>query len=133
MAGQGAHIDGLDDLNRALARAGPLAQRALYGSVQSELEQVLAASVQEVPVDLGILRGSGVTQVELHGSQVIGTIGYGGAASAYALKQHEHMGYSHPGGGKAKYLEDPFNARKPQMPYHLALGVLQQLRTLERR
>lgn len=28
----------------------------------------------------------------------------------YALIQHENLDFNHPGGGKAKYLEDQFNA-----------------------
>lgn len=32
----------------------------------------------------------------------------------YALEQHEHLGYEHPRGGKAKYLSDPLLQNTPE-------------------
>lgn len=59
-------------------------------------------SVQEAPVDTGDLRANcSVTENPLDV-----TVGYD---LPYAMKQHEELDYNHPKGGKAKYLEDPFN------------------------
>ena len=33
----------------------------------------------------------------------------------YAVRQHEELGYRHPKGGKAKYLEDPMNSEATTM------------------
>lgn len=59
-------------------------------------------SVQEAPVDTGDLRAN--CAVEEKPLNI--TVGYD---LPYALKQHEELDYNHPKGGKAKYLEDPFN------------------------
>ena len=53
------------------------------------------------PVDKGDLRGSAYSEVN-------GLDGIVGFATDYALKQHEEMGYNHPKGGQAKYLEQPY-------------------------
>lgn len=52
---------------------------------------------------------------EVSGTHVEVTMGYGGAASAYALYQHENLALNHPDptnphsdpSGQAKYLETP--------------------------
>jgi hypothetical protein len=36
-------------------------------------------------------------------------------STPYARRQHEELGYNHPRGGKAKYLEDPFNRNKSKV------------------
>lgn len=59
-------------------------------------------SVQEAPVDTGDLRAN--CAVKEKPLSVV--VGYD---LPYAMKQHEELEYNHPKGGKAKYLEDPFN------------------------
>jgi hypothetical protein len=62
------------------------------------------------PVDSGTLRGSAV--VDVQGNTV--TVGYGGAASAYALVQHENLHFHHPV-GQDKFLEQPFDEMVPEI------------------
>ena len=84
--------------------AADVIQAALNGA-QSAMEHVRAESLKEVPRDTHALAQS--AKVERRGN-VIDT----SYNQPYALKQHEEMGYNHPRGGKAKYLEDPFNREK---------------------
>ncbi len=64
--------------------------RALY----REAERIMADSKQHhVPVDLGTLKGSGHVQLPVvSGTRVVVTMGYGGAASGYAVYLHEGTG-----------------------------------------
>lgn len=69
-------------------------------------------SVQEAPVDTGDLRADcAVTEEVLNV-----TVSY---SLPYAMKQHEELGYNHPGGGKAKFLEDPFNENADKYIKHI--------------
>ncbi len=36
-------------------------------------------------------------------------------STPYSRRQHEELDYEHPRGGKAKYLEDPFNQNKQKV------------------
>jgi len=47
--------------------------------------------------------------VEIPEERLVARVGY---TLPYALIQHESMEFIHPMGGKAKYLEDPFNRKK---------------------
>ena len=69
-------------------------------------------SVQEAPVDTGDLRNDCKVQEE----PLKVTVGYD---LPYAMKQHEELDYSHPKGGKAKYLEDPFNENTDNYIEHI--------------
>ncbi len=63
-------------------------------------------SIDEAPVDMGDLRGNcTVNETDEHSVEI-------GYDLPYARIQHEALEFNHPKGGKAKYLEDPFNANK---------------------
>ena len=64
------------------------------------LETLLDHSKKLVPRDTGRLAASG--RVEMSGSE--GRVLYD---TEYAVIQHERTDFAHPGGGQAKYLEDP--------------------------
>jgi len=86
------------------------ALKALAGGVAMEGERIMTKSKRVVPVDLGTLRASGfVERPKTVRDTVTVTLGYGGAAKAYALVQHEREDFNHPGQGSAKYLERPVN------------------------
>lgn len=53
------------------------------------------------PVLHGDLRGSAFSEVN-------GLDGVVGFVEPYALRQHEEVGYRHPKGGEAKFLETPY-------------------------
>lgn len=67
-----------------------------------------AKSVNEAPIDTGKLREScTVDDNDLDNLHIV--VGYAAEVDEYSMKQHETIGYHHPKGGKAKFLEDPLN------------------------
>lgn len=66
-------------------------------------EEIKGLAQTMTPVDTGVLKGSAYVQAIENGWE----IGFGGAASAYALEQHENLDYYHDV-GQAKFLEMAF-------------------------
>lgn len=101
--------DGLNEAIDTLRRVAADADKTVGGALHREAERIMTLSKRDfVPVDLGTLRASGhVRPPETHGTVVSVTMGYGGAAKAYAVVQHERLDFRHPRGGQAKYLEAP--------------------------
>lgn len=101
--------DGLTDI---LAKAGAEGLQACKQAVSEEAQLIFRDSQKIVPVETGTLRRSGVVEpAKEEGTSVSVTIGYGGAASDYALRQHEDLSYKHAQGKQAKYLEEPFRKK----------------------
>jgi hypothetical protein len=95
-----------------LVRAWPMAALA---ALKAEAEIEMAESQERVPVDTGLLRASGyVAEPEAHGSILSVELGYGGAASDYAVIVHEDLDAIHPH-GEAKYLEGPLVESEPYL------------------
>lgn len=120
-------IEGFANLERILVELGAKAETLIPAALFQEAEHVMSVSRPLVPVEAGILRGSGhvdLPQRSLTGWSV--TFGYGGAAQAYAVYQHEHEEFHHPHGGQAHYLSKPVDAVASVLGEHLAA----KLRTL---
>lgn len=102
--------EGLDELRRALSDEPEEAVKELGRALNVEGERIMTVSKRDfVPVDQGTLRASGhVRAPHIRGTRAEVTLGYGGAASAYALVQHERLDFAHTV-GTAKYLERPVN------------------------
>ncbi len=113
---------------RALIAAAP--ERVLGASasaIYEEANAIMAVSRHLVPVETGTLRASGyVDAPEVSGLGVSVELGYGGAASAYAMIQHERMDYRHRV-GQAKYLEQPFLEAQRGMEIRLGRAVAKVL------
>lgn len=63
-------------------------------------------SAKLAPVDTGDLRNNCNADLrKASGNNASATVGY---SLPYALRQHEELGYNHPKGGQAKFLEQPF-------------------------
>lgn len=84
--------------------AKKIAKEAALSAIHDGALHILSEAVDEAPVDTGDLRGSG--KVEDMPEEQATVISFN---EPYALRQHEELNYNHPKGGKAKYLEDPFN------------------------
>lgn len=112
---------GVIDALKALGdQAGPAFAQAIY----EEAEAVMTTSKEQyVPVDTGVLRGTGyVAPPEQIGPVISVEIGYGGPAAPYALAVHENPRAGKTGGfspqgkpykhwarvGSWKYLELPW-------------------------
>ena len=105
-------IDGLDELQAKLKASGKRATVALAGPLFLEGQLIMTEAIDLAPVDVGTLQGSGVVQKpDIQAHKVIVELGFGGAAAAYALIQHERTDFKHTS-GQAKFLEQPVKAAK---------------------
>jgi hypothetical protein len=113
-----------------------IAEKAGLKALRTGAEAILTEAIDETPIDTGTLRRSGTVTVGAlpDGAQVYEAAESGrdmkdafpgpeGKEKAvyisfntpYARRQHEELDYEHPRGGKAKYLEDPFNRNKKKV------------------
>lgn len=86
-------ITGVPELVRALGQAKERALRALEVALYQEAVLIMGQSKLLVPVDEGTLRNSGFVELpkrDAAGVEVV--MGYGGAASGYAVYVHEGTG-----------------------------------------
>jgi hypothetical protein len=118
-------------------------------ALRTGAEAILTEAIDEAPVDTGTLRRSGTVTVGKlpDGAQVYeaaesGTemkdafpdkIGQEKAVyisfnTPYARRQHEEVGYYHPRGGYAKYLEVPFARNKNKVLKMADLQIKKALR-----
>jgi hypothetical protein len=102
---------GADTLQRRIASLSPEILRQVEAALLEQAEAVMADSKEHyVPVDVAALKNSGHVQPPVStGNELSITLGYGGAARAYAIVQHERMDFRHTVGGP-KYLERPLLA-----------------------
>lgn len=77
--------------------AGKLKQSA-EDAAQAAANHLRGAAVDKTPVETGALRAS--ARVSTSGTRA--AVSYN---TPYAARQHEEIGWSHPGGGQAKFLE----------------------------
>lgn len=105
-------------MRRHLNAAVQAVETALYqgGSI------IMTEAKKRSPVDLGTMKSSGyVTLPTRQGGDVVVEAGFGGAAKAYAVIQHENLSYSHIDEktgkqvGEAKYLENAINAKEQEV------------------
>jgi hypothetical protein len=133
-----------------IKEAVKIAEEAALKALRTGAESILTEAIDETPVETGTLRRSGTVTVGAlpDGAQVYeaaesgsdmkdafpGTEGkekavYISFSTPYARRQHEELGYNHPLGGKAKYLEDPFSRNKKKV---LQYAKKQVKKTLEK-
>ena len=119
-----------------IKEAVKIAEEAGLKALRTGAEAILTEAIDETPIDTGTLRRSGTVTVGAlpDGAQVYESAESGsnmkdafpgpeGKEKAvyisfntpYARRQHEELGYNHPLGGKAKYLETPFNRNKKKV------------------
>ena len=86
------------------------AEEAALKALHTGGESILTEAIDETPIETGTLRRSGTVTTSKKEKAV-----YISFNTPYARRQHEELGYHHPRGGKAKYLEDPFNRNKKKV------------------
>ncbi len=92
---------------------------ALYQEAEIEMTEAKART----PVDTGTLRDSGhVNLPQLVGGEVSVTMGFGGAASAYAVIVHEDLEAIHTS-GQAKFLESVLQESAPYLAERIAKRI----------
>jgi len=113
-----------------------IAEEAGLKALRTGAEAILTEAIDETPIETGTLRRSGTVTVGAlpDGAQVYEAAESGSEMkdaftenigkekavyisfnTPYARRQHEEIDYEHPRGGKAKYLETPFNANKKKV------------------
>ena len=99
-------VKGLDDILREQAAVMERLIGAAGAGLYAAGNRVMTtAKAGLVPVDQGVLRGSGyVTHPVREGDSAVVELGFGGPAADYAVVQHEEQGYAHEV-GTFKYLE----------------------------
>ncbi len=90
------------------------ARMTALAGVGGELAQLSRA---QAPVETDALRESVRVESKNEGVEV----GYG---LPYALMQHERLDFRHPRGGKAKFLEDPFNEHAARFQNEIAAALV---------
>ena len=116
--------------------AKAIAREAGLKALRTGMERVLTEAIDMTPVHTGTLRRSGTVTVgglpdpaHVYAQAAAGTdmgdafpglkgvkkIAYISFNTPYARKQHEGIGFYHPLGGTAKYLETPFNQNKAKI------------------
>lgn len=114
-------IVGTSELIKNLQAAGPRGVKAVGAGLYVEAQNILTEAKKEVPVDLGTLKNSGyATLPVISGQNVTVELGFGGSAKDYAVIQHERTDFNHPGGGKAKFLQDPLYRAKSGLGKNVA-------------
>lgn len=121
------HVEmkGLEELRKKVIRLKKDGRLAMAQGIYEAAEGIMTVSKGEwVPVRRGVLRSSGtVKPPEDRGrSGIVCEMGYGGAASKYAIPQHERMDYRHTV-GKAKYLEAPAVMMAPTIGQKVAIHI----------
>ena len=127
-----------------------IAEQAGIKALRTGAEAILTEAIDEAPIDTGTLRRSGTVTVGKlpDGERVFEAAEAGNEmkdafpekigkekavyisfSTPYARRQHEELEYEHPLGGKAKYLEDPFNRNKQKV---LKYADKQTKKTLEK-
>jgi hypothetical protein len=118
-----SEVTGGDEFIRKMRQAPDLAMQALKAALFAEQSGVIAEAQERAPVDTGVMRGSGtVLPPQQDGTQVAVEAGFGGAAQAYVVRQHEDMTLNH-AVGQAKFLEQPFLERAGKIPSNVAKRV----------
>ncbi len=139
-------LRGGPELVRALQALGERGKQAGAGALFREAERIMTRSKEEfVPVDDSPLKNSGhVEMPEITGDLITVTMGYGGAAVAYALAVHEHLSEHspaswekaeaaghpvtfHPTGHGPKYLELPLNDARSGFDARVAADLKPQI------
>ena len=112
------------ELKQYFKEAPEKALQASKAALYAEAEGIMTQSKEIVPIDTTTLRQSGTVLLpEVQDGKVSVTMGYGGNAEDYALKQHEDLTLFHPNGGTAKFLEIPLKQAAGGMLTRIAADI----------
>jgi hypothetical protein len=123
-------LEGDVELQAVLRAAQLEAPKAVAIAIYEEANVIFAKSQVLVPVDTGVLRGSGgVSAIQGSGQGMYVDIFYGGPAAPYALYVHEIIGNYHNPPTQAKYLEQPFMESLAQIQNNISRRIIHILKS----
>ena len=97
--------------------------------ILEEANMIFARAMVLTPIDTGALRGSGGVSAPMNTRQGIGVdIFFGGPAAPYAMYVHEILGNYHNPPTQAKYLEQPFMERLPEIQQNMVRRIIDLMR-----
>lgn len=123
-------VKGLEPLMAAFTAAGGDAPRFAAKALYEEAQEAFVLSQALVPVDMGVLRASGVVHAPVFaGTKAMVMITYGGAASSYAIYVHElpPSRARHAPPTRYKYLEYPVKRYSRDMAARMTARVLDMI------
>ena len=122
-------LEGAQELRNMLEVSGKDAGRIVGQVIKEEAETIFGKALILTPIDTGALRGSGGVSAPINTPQGIANdIFFGGPAAPYALFVHEIMYYQHNAPTQAKYLEQPFMERLPNIQQNMARRIIDLIR-----
>lgn len=122
-------LEGAQELRNMLEVSGRDAGKIVGQVITEEANMIFAKAMILTPIDTGALRGSGGVSAPMNMPEGIGVdIFFGGPAAPYALYVHEIMYYKHNAPTQAKYLEQPFMERLPDIQKNMARRIIDLMR-----
>lgn len=122
-------LEGDIELRNVLQAAREKSPLAVAQAIYEEANLIFAKSQVLVPVDTGVLRGSGGVSAPQKGTTgYFVDIFYGGPAADYAMYVHEIIGNYHKPPTQAKYLEQPFMEALPQIQNNISTRIMHIVR-----
>jgi hypothetical protein len=122
-------LEGDIELKAMLEAAREKSPLAVAQAIYEEANLIFAKSQVLVPVDTGVLRGSGGVSAPQKGTTgYFVDIFYGGPAASYALYVHEIIGNYHKPPTQAKYLEQPFMQALPEIQNNISRRIMHIVR-----
>jgi hypothetical protein len=122
-------LEGDIELQSVLKLAREQSPLAVAKAIYEEANLIFAKSQVLVPVDTGVLRGSGgVSAPQMGATGYFVDIFYGGPAAPYALYVHEIIGNYHNPPTQAKYLEQPLMEAIPDIQKNLSRRIMHIVR-----
>ena len=122
-------LEGAQVLRNMLEFSGKDAGKIVGQVILEEANMIFAKAMVLTPIDTGALRGSGGVSAPINTPQGIGVdIFFGGPAAPYAMYVHEILGNYHNPPTQAKYLEQPFMERLPEIQQNMVRRIIDLMR-----
>lgn len=122
-------LKGREEMQRAMFLLGEKGATAMGAALWSEGNRVVAVAKEITPFDTGALAGSGMVALPvINGNEVEVTIGFGGAAKAYAEVQHEESSFYHKPPTQYQYLKQPLEQAADDMGFRIAKELWEKLK-----
>jgi hypothetical protein len=122
-------LEGAQELRNMLEVSGKDAGKIVGQVILEEANMIFAKAMILTPIDTGALRGSGGVSAPMNMPSDIGVdIFFGGPAAPYAMYVHEILGNYHNPPTQAKYLEQPFMERLPEIQQNMARRIIDLMR-----